>query len=62
MTHLNLEFDVAIVDVKSSIFFFDITPCSPLKVNRCFCCLIVFQWFVPLDHEDRGGMFLRNVG
>jgi hypothetical protein len=48
--------------VMKSTVFWDITPCSPLKVNgpaACFHAGIFLGLFEP---EDRGDMFLRNVG
>jgi hypothetical protein len=46
------------VIVKSSIFW-DITPCSPLKVS---CLPPVFNLVSSFDPEDEGDMILRNVG
>jgi hypothetical protein len=45
--------------------FWDITPCSPLKVNKallatCFHAGFFFRLF--FDPEDEGDMFLENVG
>jgi hypothetical protein len=45
--------------------FWDITPCSPLKVNRTLfatCFQAVFLLGLFFDPEDKGDMFLRNVG
>jgi hypothetical protein len=53
--------------LKSSIFW-DITPCSLLKVNRCFreTCFLHLQGrriaTQETNPEDRGDMFLQNVG
>jgi hypothetical protein len=71
---VGFEFLTAVV-MKSSIFW-DITPCSPLKVNWRFggTCRLHLQgrkisrarnqresrW--QADPEDGGDMFLRNVG
>jgi hypothetical protein len=41
--------------MKNTIFW-DITPCSPLKVNAV---ISLGLFFYP---EDGGDMFLRNVG
>jgi hypothetical protein len=43
-------FEVLTAVVMKSTVFWDIMPCSPLRVNRRF------------DPEDGGDMFLRNVG
>jgi hypothetical protein len=51
------------VVMKSSVFW-DIMPCSSLKVNRHFggtCLLSCFLLGLFFDCEDRGSMFLRNV-
>jgi hypothetical protein len=44
------------VVIKSTIFW-DITPCSPLSVNRRGFLLNLF-----FNHEDGGDIFLRMVG
>jgi hypothetical protein len=47
---------------EKSTIFWDITLCSPLRVNRCFVgtyCLYLQGWNMT---EDDGDMFLRNVG
>jgi hypothetical protein len=36
ITRTNVELEVLTVMVKKSTIFWDITPCSPLSVNRCF--------------------------
>jgi hypothetical protein len=62
---------------KSSAIFWDVTPCSPLSINRRFggTCRLYLQgqkisWarnqresssFYFFDLEDAGNMFLRNV-
>jgi hypothetical protein len=46
-------------------FFWDITPRSPLKVNRRFGSHLLSRWFLAglfFDREDGGDMFFRNVG
>jgi hypothetical protein len=50
--------------MKCTIFW-DITPFSPLKINRRFCLphaftLVSFSAF--FDPEDGGDMLPRNVG
>jgi hypothetical protein len=51
--------------LKSTIFW-DITPCSPLKVNRHFFLLPTFMLISSsayfFNPEDGGDMFFRNVG
>jgi hypothetical protein len=53
--------------LKSTIFW-DITPCSPLKVSRRFGALLAtsfharFLLALFFDPEDGGDMFLRNIG
>jgi hypothetical protein len=54
--------------VMESYILWDITPRSPLKVNRRFGALFD-TWFhigfllgLFFDPEDGGDMFLRNVG
>jgi hypothetical protein len=55
LTFKNVVLEVlTAVDVKSSVFW-DIPPCGPLKVNRCFGGSF-------FDPEDGGDMFLRKVG
>jgi hypothetical protein len=57
--------------VTKSPIFWDITPCSTLKVNRSFVehvtsifWLLHDGFFLGLlfDPDDGGDMFLRNVG
>jgi hypothetical protein len=62
--YLHVEFEVLTAVVMKSSNFWDITPCSPLKVN-CSACHLLSHWFLVrliLDPEDGGDMFLRNVG
>jgi hypothetical protein len=54
--------------MKSSIFW-DIPPCSPLKVNRRFggallatCFHAGFLLGAFFDLKDGGDMFFRNIG
>jgi hypothetical protein len=51
--------------MKSTLFW-DITSCSPLKVNRRLLRLPIFHAAILLglffDPEDESDMFLRNVG
>jgi hypothetical protein len=58
--------------MKSTIFW-DMTPCSPLSVNRGFggiyglhlqvaTCLLASCWTYFFGPEDGGDMLLRNVG
>jgi hypothetical protein len=46
------------VIMKSTIFW-DVTPCSPLKVNLLHAGFLLGLFF---DPEDRGDVILRNVG
>jgi hypothetical protein len=85
-----VRFEVLTVVVIKSTIFWDITPCSPLRVNRRFggtyrlhlqcrktsrawnqsesrwqaelCFHAGFLLGLFFDPEDRGDMFLRNVG
>jgi hypothetical protein len=53
-------FEVLTAVVMKSTIFWDITLCSPLKVNRrCFHAVFLLSLF--FDPEDGGDMFLRNV-
>jgi hypothetical protein len=63
---------ITLQSTKSSIFW-DITPCSPLKLNRRFggtCCFHLQCRRISQarnqregsDPEDQSNMFLRNVG
>jgi hypothetical protein len=63
-------FKVPTALVMKSIIFWNITPCSPLSVNRRFggtyrlppaFTLVSYSGYL-LDLEDGGDMFLRNVG
>jgi hypothetical protein len=50
-----------------SIIFWDITPCSLLKVNRrfggtCRCFQAGFLLGLFFDPEEEGDMFRRNLG
>jgi hypothetical protein len=56
--HVGFEVFTAVV-VKSAIFW-DVTPFSPLSVNRRFGGKSCSAYF--FDPEDGGDMFLRNVG
>jgi hypothetical protein len=69
-------FEVLTAVVMKSIIFWDITQCSPLKVNRRFggtyrlhlqallatCFYTGFLLGLYFDPEDGGDMFVRNVG
>jgi hypothetical protein len=65
-----LGFDVLTPVVMRSSIFWDITPCSPLTVNRSFgkllaTCFVLYFFFLLgliLELEDGGHMFLRKVG
>jgi hypothetical protein len=55
----------AMQKVTKSTAFWDITPCSPLKVNReqrSACHHAGFLLGLFFDHEDGGDMSLRNIG
>jgi hypothetical protein len=76
LAYLRVGFEVLTAVVMKSSIFWDITPCSPLKVNRSFggTCRFHLQgrkislarnqresrW--QADPEDGGYMFLENVG
>jgi hypothetical protein len=74
VSEVNVGFGVLTTMVMKSTIFWDITPCSPLKVNRRFggkCYLyrqgrrIIQAGFLlgfVFDHEDGSDIFLRNVG
>jgi hypothetical protein len=59
--NLIVRFEVLTAVVMKSPIFWDITPCSPLKVNRqlatCFHAGILLGLF---DSEDRGSVTLVN--
>jgi hypothetical protein len=55
-------FEILTAVVIESTIFWDITPCSPLKVNRvanCFHAVSLLRLF--FSPKDGGGVFLRNV-
>jgi hypothetical protein len=58
-------FEVLTAVVMKSIIFWDVMPCSPLKVSdvgrlaTCFHAGILLALF---DPENGGHMFLRNFG
>jgi hypothetical protein len=59
-------FEVLTAAIMKSSIFWDITPCSPLKVNRRFVLLVAcfhagFLLGLFFDPEDGGDMFLRNI-
>jgi hypothetical protein len=72
-----VEFEVLIAVVMKSTIFWEIVPCSPLKVNRrfgetdvkaggkhnsaCHPFHVGFLFGVFVDPEDIGDMFFRNV-
>jgi hypothetical protein len=67
--YVGLEVLTAVI-MKSSIFW-NIAPCSPLKVNRhfggtcrpaCYLLHVGFLFGLFFDSEDRADMFLQNVG
>jgi hypothetical protein len=64
----HVGFEVLTAVVMKSTIFWDITPCSPLKVNRRFEALFATCFHTGLllclffEPEDRGNIFLRNVG
>jgi hypothetical protein len=67
----SVGFGVLTAIVMKSSIFWDITPCSQLKVDRRFgasndfACYLLYAGFLlgPLfNPEDIGDMFLRNVG
>jgi hypothetical protein len=53
-------FEVLIAVVMKSTIVWDIMPCSPLSVNRCFTLVSCSAYF--FDPEDGGDMFLWNIG
>jgi hypothetical protein len=71
-------FEVLTAVVTRGNVFWDITPCSPFKVNRCFGGIYRFhhqgrrinrarnqsetRWQAEQFLEDGGDIFLRNVG
>jgi hypothetical protein len=61
-------FEVLTAVVMKSSICWDITPCSPLKVNRRFggsACNLLHAAFLPdlfFDPEDGSDMHLRNLG
>jgi hypothetical protein len=57
-------FEVLTAVVMKSYIFWDITPCSPFKVNQRFCYLLHAGFLLALlfDPEDGDGLFFRNVG
>jgi hypothetical protein len=73
MTYVGFEVFTAVV-IKSTVFW-DITPCSPLKVNRRFggTYSLYLEARLPtnfhagillrlFDPEDGGDILLRNIG
>jgi hypothetical protein len=64
---LLIGFEVLTAVIIKSINFWDITPCSPLSVNRRFGGTYrqLSRWFLVqliFYPEDGGDMFIRNVG
>jgi hypothetical protein len=73
---LNVGVEVLTAVVMKGTIFWDITPCSPLKVNRRFggtyllhlhgsVFHLLTRWFLLglfFDPKDGGDMFLRKVG
>jgi hypothetical protein len=59
-------FEVLTAVVMKSTIFWNITPCSPLKVNRrallstCFYSGLLIGLFFDPENEDN--IFLRNLG
>jgi hypothetical protein len=70
----NLGFDVLTDVVMNITMFWDVTPCSQLKIKRRFEGMyrLHLQGRISrarkmtsratIDHEDGGDIFLRNVG
>jgi hypothetical protein len=59
-TYLWLGFEVLTAVVMKGTIFWNITPCSPLKINRRFVGGFLLGLF--FDPEDGGDIFLRNGG
>jgi hypothetical protein len=61
-----VEFEILTAVVMKSSIFWDIRPCSPLKIKRRFggTCRIHAGFLLGLffDPEYGGDLFLRNVG
>jgi hypothetical protein len=62
----DVAFEALIAMTMKSSVFWDITPCSPVKLNKRLlpCCLLHASFSLGLlsDPDDGGDMFLRNVG
>jgi hypothetical protein len=64
-SHSYVGFEVLGAAVMKSLLYWDLTPCSPSKVDQCFKGIALFSaCFVfgsLFDSEYEGGMFLGNV-
>jgi hypothetical protein len=58
---MTLGFEVLIMVVMRSYTFWDLIPCSPVKVNQALL-LAGFLLSVLFNPENRGDMFLQNIG
>lgn len=65
LKEIRFPFIEQLTDCMTEFYLLDVTPSSPLKINRQFGCLLLASWrflaWLIIYPENGGYIFLRNV-